>query len=306
MSKELAETLGELARQKQFVLIGDMSHRELPVISAAAQADNMQALKKAGVKHLFLEVPQDMQPSLDRYLAGKIQAEDFYKTLEKKHPRALETEMGDRPFNVQLLKMAELAHENGMKVYCADHRSAKLKSLQRPYEDYAQQGGMVSFEEYLEKKHTSKMPDGSKVSIFTDDRPLAEFIAKRAGNDKAAIFYGAGHGQTSYGLDEILGEDRTARVEISSEKPGKLSRFFTRIAASMEGMALDKDPPAAAYYANSNEVERFAPKAAADLVRGNIELRGLEQSKSGLDGEQASPATRHEKAPTRRSSAQPH
>lgn len=289
MSKELASVLGEAARDRQFTFIGDMSHRESAVVKAVAQQENIDALKAAGVKHLFLEVPQGMQRSLDRYLTGKVTETQFLDFFEKQHPRAQSSDAGDRVMNQQLLSLAKMAHDSGIKVHCSDHRQALFKRLQRPYEDFAMQGGMKTFNDFLLEKHMSKMPDGSMVSPATDDRPLAKFIAERAGKDKAAIFYGAGHGRSSYGLDEILGEDRTRRVDVHASKPGIVSRLFDRVAGSAPDFTPDKDKPYADYFADTKGVERYPEKPAAEQIKGDVSLRNLTESRQQLD-EGTSPA----------------
>jgi hypothetical protein len=293
MSRELASVLGEAACDRQFTLIGDMSHKESAILKAVAQKDNIEALKAAGVRHLFLELPQEFQRGMDRFLTGKVSEADMLDHMEKRRPRAFEADISEREMNAQVLKLAKLAHEAGIKVHCADHRQQERRSKYIPqYEFHASRHEPnMTYNEFMLKFHSSTLPDGSKVTPDTDDRPLAKFIAERAGKDKAAIFYGAGHGRSSYGLDEILGEDRTRRVDVHASKPGIVSRLFERLAGSAADFSLDKDKPFADYYADTKGVERYPEKPADQQIKGDISLRNLAESRQQLDGGTAPAAT---------------
>lgn len=302
MTKELAKTLGDAARTHRFTMVGDSSHTDLQVLKAFGQRENFEVLRGEGVKHLFMEVPRDVQWDLNKFLDGKITEPQMVERLTKAHKRAQKNEEGDLAFNAEVIRIAKLAHDSGMKVHFADNRQEFFKNLRRrggDYEQYAtsSQGYMKDFDEFLVDRFTKKMPDGSRVTPYTNDRPLGEFIAGKVGRDKAVIFYGMGHGRQSYDLDEILGERQTARVEILSSKEDALSKVFDRLGMHTMNMTIDKDKPYARYYIDTNTVERFPEKPAAEMTAGEVELEALEVSKAGLNDK---PAAKAKAAPAAR------
>ncbi len=295
MSKAFSELISNAAKANQFVFVGDTSHRKGAVLQTFAQADNFAALKRQGVKHLFLEVPRDMQASLDSMLAGRTTQDQFVADLNKRHPRALDSDIGDKGFGQELAKVALLAKANGMKVHCADHRQAEIAKLRgKPYEHYVHNGHPdASFEDFLKDITARKMPDGSRTNIYTNDRPLAEFIASKAGKEKAVIFYGSGHGDTSYGIDEILGEKRTARVDIHESKPWGITEWWNRREMkSQMNMTADPDKPFGRFYIDKGEVERFEQKPVTEMTPGEIDFDKLKSAASGLDNASGKPEAR--------------
>lgn len=302
MSKALAGLLGDAARQNQFTFIGDSEHRELSVVGAVAQADNFSALQAAGVKHFFMEVPRAMQRDFDNMFSGKITEAQLVAQLVKKHPRASATKEGDAAFDAQVVKMAKLAHDHGMQVWCADHRSQERRQLQgRPYENYVHDGHYeASFDDFIKDRTGKKMPDGSMTTLYTNDMPLAKFVAERAGHEKAAFFYGQGHGGSSYGIDEILGENRTARVDIYDHKEWGITRWSRERDMSSMGITPDKDPPFARYYADTDTFDKFPAKPAAEMTQGDVSFDQLNKASQGLEaGASASTPAKQQPKPVK-------
>lgn len=286
MSKPLADLLGDAARSNQFVIVGDTSHKKGSILQTFAQPDNFAALKQQGVKHLFLEVPREMQRSFDNLLSGKMTEEQFAADLNKRHPRAQSSDIGDRGFAHELAKVAMLAKANGMQVHCADHRQAKRKELMGGYEHYVHnRNPSATPEEYMQDVTKRRMPDGSMTHLLTDDKPLAEFVAGKAGRDKAVVFYGSGHGDSSYGIDEMLGEVRTARVEIFESKPWGISEWWNRREMKSQlNITADPDKPFGRFYIDKGEAERFEQKPTGEMTPGDIDFSKLQGAASGLEG----------------------
>jgi hypothetical protein len=57
------------------------------------------------------------------------------------------------------------------------------------------------------------------------DKELAGFIKEKAGDDKAAVLFGAGHGQLENDLDELLGNDKVGKVLLTPSQ-NTLNRYL--------------------------------------------------------------------------------
>ncbi len=134
-------SIGTIAAHTQFTLIGDTNH------TGSAQmygdlAGKMPATALAGVKHLIVEFPKEVQPLLSELAEGKLTAEQFfakkdalYEKLGAHYPKWEGTDTPEeKAYRENLTAMVREAHKQGMKVECVDEIPAALleKSYKHP------------------------------------------------------------------------------------------------------------------------------------------------------------------------------
>ena len=264
MTETFSQALGKLARNRQFLVVGD-DHSDSAIETSFFNPAVYRELKAAGVKHFFLEVPVEEQGTYDRLYKGKITRDEFVDEL-----MSLQSTTMDEDTKRKLLEnqagLVEWARDNGVKVHCASDRRTPLRELANDpdvIKDYKANapadmvtGDRISLDAYLLTHPDIPMPDGSKVSVLNDDRPLAELVQSRVGKDKAVIHYGADHQASSYGIDELLGEDKTGRVVIYNGIMDRPSRKFNEILDGniYKTYTPDPDPHDLEYYCHSGEI----------------------------------------------------
>ncbi len=97
------------------------------------------------------------------------------------------------------------------------------------------------------------------------------------------MFYGSGHGDTSYGIDEILGEGRAARVDIHESKPWAITEMWNRYEMKSQlGATPDPDKPYGRYYVDENRAEKFPVKPASEMTPGEIDFSRLNSAAEGM------------------------
>lgn len=281
MSQNFANALGEVARAKQFTMIGDI-HDNLDLLRTVGQKENFEQMKAAGVKHLFIEVPPEFQRQYN-YLVGigldgsekkgpdgkrvpMISDAEFQRRMEKKvHLTSLPFGPEQDEYwklHIQMIRAADAA---GMKIHCIDTRG----NLEAAYGDEFRKKGAGKYGDvasYVDDVHRIRMPDGSMASPLTDDRKTAETISKLAGNEKGMIFMGINHGRRSFDLDEALGQDRTARVEIFNSAMNKRFEEISIWRDRRSDERADPDPAAFTYFIGSDKVEWGDRPAATQQI----------------------------------------
>lgn len=253
MSKEFAAALGEVASKRQLTIVGDL-HINLDALKTMADPENFAELKKANVKHLFLEVPSEFQRQYDYLLRGQIDDSEFVRRLERKvyNPHLSLSETSE--YWKEHIKMVRGAHANGIKVYAADLRG----NIELDYGKEFSLKGAGKYDEvasYVDDVYRRRMPDGTTASPLNDDRPLAKFIQDKAGKEGAVYYGGLAHGKRSYDLDEAFGQEKTARIEIYSGKVRKAFEDVLEWRDRRSDVKPDPDPAAFIFYSSSNQVD---------------------------------------------------
>lgn len=262
MSQAFASALAEVASQRQLTIVGDI-HSNLTALKTMSAPENFEALRDAGVRHLFVEVPNEFQRDYDRFLAGKLTDKQLVSRIERKVTHQHLSGEDVKEFWKEHLGMVREANANGIRVWAADMR----KNLEKDYGAEYQEKGSLAYDSvaaYVHDKHRQRMPDGSTVSPINDDRPLARFIQEKAGNEKAVFYGGMEHGRRSYDVDELFGEDRAARVEIYSGKMRQVWEDLSTWLGRHAGEKTDPDPPAFIYYADDDQVKWLAKPQGPD------------------------------------------
>jgi len=121
MSGTITNHIGKLARENQFTVIGDMDHSDPAVSKYVHGLEVMQALKDAGVKHVFVELPRELQHVADDLANGRITKDQYIKQMSKEmdlnfvaDPKEVEKHHG------RMADMIVFAKKNGMRVDFAD------------------------------------------------------------------------------------------------------------------------------------------------------------------------------------------
>lgn len=127
--------VGELARRKDVVIIGDTNHLDRDFHAPLHEESLYAAAKANGVTKLHLEFSQELQGDLNDMLKGKISKDDFLDGIIDKynHERSLLSEFkdgkldfSDGSFREKMGDFADIAiagHKAGLKVIAADPQS---------------------------------------------------------------------------------------------------------------------------------------------------------------------------------------
>ncbi len=280
MDKTFPEALKQVATGKQYIAVGDR-HDKASIADEFFKRETYDALKASGVKHVFLETPIENQKFYDAYSNGKLTREQFIK----KNTGTLSSDSIAPEDQKKLFghhaDLLDWAKQDGIKVHCANERHLLIKEMAKDPKvmaDYKANAPMdlnerVSLQEYLLHNNSVTLPSGDKVAPLTDDRPLAKFIQAKAGPDKAAIFYGDRHLSTAHGVDEMLGKDKVAKVELTDGMGDRLLRSFNNLSTKWDGSYKpDPSPADLKYDVSSGSVSFGTPvPMTVDMSRLKIE-----------------------------------
>lgn len=250
MPTTLADALGNLASQTQHVIVGDSEHTDSRIPKTLGDPAALEALANSGVKHMFLELPSGRQPLLDMLTDGTITPTGFAKTMAD-DPLSMRDERGWQAIG-ELAQQA--AQKHGMKVYAADERADRLQE----FITKAREGlgtTQLDFENvaaYMKRVEPYTQPDGTVEGPLTNDRPLADFISRHAGNEKTVTLFGESHGGRKYDLDEMLGDAKRCQLFASQASLAESQKEYQH---NKLGYEAAPDPPALRYFIDSKKLE---------------------------------------------------
>lgn len=160
----------------------------------------------------------------------------------------------------ELLKLFD-----GMKsVEDAQRNVARIQELLPQWADSLTEAQRQSLRQDVEK--IGELPIEKRLN----DQPLADTIQRLTGGGKAVILFGVQHGIYANDLDEMLGQERTARIIIT---PSAAERTPTPL---LESIIPDRDPPYGTYYTRE---DRFVPGPGAEAPA--IDMTSLRNAAAG-------------------------
>lgn len=119
--------LGQEAAKHDVTLIADSAHGELTQKAFMASPVFVEEQKKAGVKHIGIELPVSEQGMLDKLANGELSKEAYVRTMEAAQDSGIYTKTGLKREDIR--RDAELtadlvlnAKEEGIKVWAIDHK----------------------------------------------------------------------------------------------------------------------------------------------------------------------------------------
>jgi len=89
MAGDFTKALSDAARDNQFVVLGDMDHRETGIIRAIITPDNMQAMAAQGVTHMFMERTASASHVINAYQDGTLSFDKMKTALRPYGPDML-------------------------------------------------------------------------------------------------------------------------------------------------------------------------------------------------------------------------
>lgn len=240
----------DIFAKSDFVFFGDTNHTDISLHKFFYSERNIDAMADAGIKHIFPEIEPRYQPLIDRAMSGTLNERDFAFSFiceandndTKKIEECLL--MPSTPELIERLKVtgrgARLMGERGMEVHCLDDRSNLSKEDMRAIGRFitdiknftVENAGFPAIMhgrilvKYLMENVQNKEGDALNSSAherlmslrMQDDKALAGRMLAKAGDEKAAILFGAGHAQDKKNsLFAVIGESRKAtRVDLHS------------------------------------------------------------------------------------------
>ncbi len=115
-------------RHADIVHVGDTEHRDARNSQLIARQDTLTGFAEAGAAHLFIELPQKMQATVDDLAARRIDTAEF----EKKMTEDLNA-MGFSSDKRAFMDMIERGGKVGLSVHCADPDTGKNAVLAAAY-----------------------------------------------------------------------------------------------------------------------------------------------------------------------------
>ncbi len=116
----IVKKIGELARGNDIVLIGDNKHPDLNLQHFIMSGAVVDSLYDAGVKQIFIEMPQELQYHADDLANGVITRQQFIDNMEGRVTNLWYDDAGFDDFIGMRADLIIHAHEKGMKVQFAD------------------------------------------------------------------------------------------------------------------------------------------------------------------------------------------
>lgn len=240
----------DIFAKSDFVFFGDTNHTDISLHKFFYSEENINAMAAASVKHIFPEIEPQFQPLINDVMNGALNERDFaFKFICQSHNNDLETIkqkllMPSTPELIDRLKAtakgARLMGAQGMQVHCLDDRSnlpeEDVQAISRFMADIknftvenagfpAIMHGRILVKylmDNLQNKEEGILNPQAQERLMTlrmqDDKALAGRMLAKAGGEKAAILFGAGHAvDKKSSLFAVIGESRKAmRVDLYS------------------------------------------------------------------------------------------
>lgn len=179
-----------------------------------ASEDNMRLMSKNGYEYLMLELPQSLNPIVEKFEQGLLSndelAEKMAITMIKENILLDEKRMshGARPNNPYLNPESPSRESiEAAKQYYKYNIDAVINAKEygiavRFFDDW-----QVMFDDDIGDNNNAHISN----PVFKRDTLFDEFIENATGGKKAVILTGGGHTKTDYGLDEYM-QDRGYKV----------------------------------------------------------------------------------------------
>ncbi|MCB9990868.1 MAG: hypothetical protein H6867_05765 [Rhodospirillales bacterium] len=232
--------------QKQFTFFGDTNHSESRIRAYFFGDENAENLIDSGIKHVFIEYPDNMQFLVDDLASGLMSREKFIETMSLNIRPLWWTSKQTDHYHGMMADMILKLSKNGVSFHFADpglsnssmsdesrnvlmdvtgvlieelvKENPDLQAMQ-PLEMF------ITMQKFIYKKMLTDpeykdrvakaMTDLLEKRLGEDNVAIADKIRDIAGNDKAVILYGAAHILREHDLDEMLGgPDNTQIVNL--------------------------------------------------------------------------------------------
>lgn len=238
-------TMRQIAGSRQFTIYSDTNHSDLRILMYFYSRENQKTLIDSGVKHVFLEMGGNhLIGGLYDQSLSKRQFVDSYAGYVKPFW------LTDAQYRQQLEALADFIiamRQAGIKVHGVDQSLQETKMTQadwntiskvsRDFRDYIKQNcpaGTLNHRQvyrvYWAKvvEVQRRNPGYYEVDPYEayrkfseergNDQELADRILKLAGSEKAAILFGNYHSRKTGDLDDLLGKDKTVRIELYGDR----------------------------------------------------------------------------------------
>ncbi|MFN3826258.1 MAG: hypothetical protein ACK4NR_01385 [Micavibrio sp.] len=242
------DVYGTLMGQRQFTFFGDTNHTDMRPMSYFYSPQNQERMIKAGIRHIFIEHPTSIQPLIDDIASGKIGTEDALAIYNESMNTFWLNDEKKEIFLRNVITFTANMAKHGIKVHAVDEfdNDAEEKNIDpqimvrfaattRDMVDYKQQSCPnmpVINQQFVNawgnrrlmiKKFFNQFPGRDPLpheiaveDTRQDDNGLASRIKRLAGDEKAAILYGAAHAhdKSETDLDELLGSENVLKIDL--------------------------------------------------------------------------------------------
>ncbi len=188
----ITKKIGDLAAENDFTIIGDGDHSNRDVQGYITSPEVVDALKKAGVKHLFIEMPQEYQYHADDLVNGVTTKDEFIGAMRglgnlwDPDEQARDSRFGNIADSILA------AHKGGMKVHFADpgvgFENALPPYVQEKEADLARKtledSGLTPSGDYArDRARIQRDPDLARLN----DANRREYIEHMSGEERAML-----------------------------------------------------------------------------------------------------------------------
>ncbi|MAE50271.1 MAG: hypothetical protein CMH27_00515 [Micavibrio sp.] len=291
----------EFLEQKQFTFYGDSNHTEGAIREYFFTAENTANIIDAGVAHVFIEYPVQLQYLVEGLQSGALQRDDFIRELSRHIHPLWWTDEQTQHYHGLMADMILTLNESNVQLHFSDPGMAKsgMKEdskallfemagvIVKEMEQNGVKEGMSPLEIFIatqkfvytkvladpdfEERLEALYEDFFAQRLGVDNERIAENIMAKAGDERAVILYGAAHIMRDHDLDEMLGVDKTQSVLLYNKK----ANYADFLMGALYSLYLPQHPQNIHII---DEAEIYTPKyfePDAELASANIELAHL-------------------------------
>ena len=235
-------------KEKQYTFYGDTNHTVGEIRDFFFGEENTSYLINSGVKHVFIEYPDNLQYIVTELEQGVLTKEEFVEELTDNINPLWWNDEQTKHYHTLMADMIVTLHEAGASMHFVDpglgNSGMKQESKELLFEIAGEMvgvleedginGSMSSMEIFFatqkfiytklatdpdfEKKLEDLYTDFFEQRLGKDNERIAANIEAIAGDDRSVILYGAAHIMREHDLDEMLGEDKSQTISLYKNK----------------------------------------------------------------------------------------
>ena len=214
--KGYAQALELAAENKaDYVLLYDTHHQNRGMSTYPLEPDALAIAQAANAKHIFLEFPREFQPLMDLRARGAITEEDFIEKFDTINYVTFRAEEKDRLLSSDKVFGKITESSSVVMIEDPEGRDEMLRRMARGLVEAHKRGIKVWGADKI--SHTENL-----ANRLNHDGEVSDYIAQKAGGERAIITYGYNHGamEKNKGIDDELAKrhGRVMPIELTEVK----------------------------------------------------------------------------------------